>query len=169
MRRIDHQLEIGLTQTRETMALRNLTTIYYLQLIMCEDPTWTEIHWNNTWFQVRSHKTSHSTWGLVTTLHDFGGVLGQRPLGTFFWALTIPWSHSWLVCQMALRFVWGGRGWGGQFWYVEAGTWKFFLQLGPTHPGDRVQGKVCQICQVPVFISTTSATPLLLPLPASPN
>jgi hypothetical protein len=28
----------------------------------------------------------------VTTLYDFGGVLGQ-PLGTFFWALTISWSR----------------------------------------------------------------------------
>jgi hypothetical protein len=26
------------------------------------------------------------------TLHDCGGVLG-RPLDTFFWALTIPWSR----------------------------------------------------------------------------
>ena len=30
--------------------------------------------------------------GFVTTLHDFGGVLG-RPLNTFFWALTISWSR----------------------------------------------------------------------------
>jgi hypothetical protein len=28
----------------------------------------------------------------MTTLHDFGGVLG-RPLDTFFWALTISWSR----------------------------------------------------------------------------
>ena len=36
--------------------------------------------------------TSHDTRGSVTTLHDFGGVLG-RPLGTFFWALAISWSR----------------------------------------------------------------------------
>ena len=29
--------------------------------------------------------TSHHTWGSVTTLHDFGGVLGWT-LNTFFWA-----------------------------------------------------------------------------------
>ena len=33
--------------------------------------------------------TSHYTWGSITTLHDFKGVLG-RPLDTFFWALTTP-------------------------------------------------------------------------------
>jgi hypothetical protein len=32
--------------------------------------------------------TSHYTWRSVTTLHDFGGALGQ-PLDTSFWALTI--------------------------------------------------------------------------------
>ena len=36
--------------------------------------------------------TSHYTGGFVTTLRDFGGVLG-RPLDTFFWALTISWSR----------------------------------------------------------------------------
>jgi hypothetical protein len=35
---------------------------------------------------------SHYTGGYVTTLHNFGGVLG-RPLDTFFWALTISWSQ----------------------------------------------------------------------------
>ena len=43
---------------------------------------------------------SHYTWGSVTTPHDFGGVLG-RPLDTFFWALTIPWSRL-------LAHVWSG-------------------------------------------------------------
>ena len=38
----------------------------------------------------------------MTTLHDFGGLLGQ-PLDTFFWALTISWSR--LVCEVALS-VW---------------------------------------------------------------
>ena len=36
--------------------------------------------------------TSHYTGRSVTTLHDFGGVLGQ-PLDTFFWALTMSWSQ----------------------------------------------------------------------------
>ena len=57
---------------------------------------WVESHWNNIWLRARSHMASHYTWGSVTTLHDFGGVLG-RPLDTFFWALTISWSRL-LAC-----------------------------------------------------------------------
>jgi hypothetical protein len=44
------------------------------------------------WLRARSHMTSHYTWGSVTTLHGFGGVLGW-PLDTFFWGLIISWSH----------------------------------------------------------------------------
>ena len=64
------------------------------------EPAWIEIHWNSIWLRVRSHMTSHYTWGSVTTLHDFGGVL-RRPLDTFFWALTISWSRL-------LARVWSG-------------------------------------------------------------
>jgi hypothetical protein len=35
---------------------------------------------------------SHYIRGFVTTLHDFGGVLG-RALDTFCWALTSSWSR----------------------------------------------------------------------------
>ena len=63
-------------------------------------PTWIKIHWNSIWLRARSHMTSHYTWGSVTTLHDFGSVLG-RPLDTFFWALTLSWSRL-LTC------VWSG-------------------------------------------------------------
>ena len=63
-------------------------------------PAWIEIHWNSIWLRARSHMTSHYTWGPVTTLHDFGGVLGW-PLDTFFWALAISWSRL-LAC------VWSG-------------------------------------------------------------
>ena len=34
----NHLLEVGLTQNRETMALRMLTTIDLFYFIMCEDP-----------------------------------------------------------------------------------------------------------------------------------
>ena len=51
-------------------------------------PAWIKTHWNSIWLRVRSHMTSHYTWGSVTTIHEFGGVLGQ-PLDTFMWALTI--------------------------------------------------------------------------------
>ena len=54
-------------------------------------PAWINIYGNNLWLRARSHMTSHYTWGSMTILHDLGGVL-ERPLDTFFWALTIPWS-----------------------------------------------------------------------------
>jgi hypothetical protein len=100
----NHLLESGLTQNHwETMALRTLTTIYLLLFIMIRGPTWIEIHWNSIWLRAQSHMASHYTWGSVTTLHDFGGVLGW-PWNTFFWALTISWSHgSWVVCDITLR------------------------------------------------------------------
>ena len=60
--------------------------------------TWIKIHWINIWLRAWSHMTSHSTWESVTTLHDFGGVLG-RPWDT----LTISWSRPWLVCKVALN------------------------------------------------------------------
>jgi hypothetical protein len=63
-------------------------------------PTWMKIHRNSIWLRARSHMASHYTWGPVTTLHDFGGVLG-RPLDTFLWALTISWSRL-------LARVWSG-------------------------------------------------------------
>ena len=48
----------------------------------------------------------------MTTLDDFGGVLG-RPLDTFFWALTISWSrllagvchHFIIITTLCLRGV----------------------------------------------------------------
>jgi hypothetical protein len=63
-------------------------------------PAWIKIHWNGIWLRAQSHTTSNYTWGSVTTLHDFGGVLG-RPLDTFFWALTISRSRL-------LAHVWSG-------------------------------------------------------------
>ena len=63
-------------------------------------PAWIEIHWNSIRLRARSHMTSHYTWEPMTTIHDFGGVLG-RPFDTFFWALTLLWSRL-------LARVWGG-------------------------------------------------------------
>ena len=99
----NHLLEVGLTQNRETSALWTLTTIDLFYFIMCENPHAQKIHWNSIWLRAWSHTTSHYTWGSMTTLHDFGSVLG-RPLGTFLWALTISWSRL-------LAHVWSyGRG-----------------------------------------------------------
>ena len=49
-------------------------------------------YWNSIWLRALSDMTSHYTWRSVTTLHDFGSVLG-RPLDIFFRALTISWSR----------------------------------------------------------------------------
>ena len=88
----NHLSEVGLTQNRETMALRTLTTIDLFYFIVVWGPTRIEIHWNSIWLRDRSHMTSHYTRGSVTKLDDFEGVLG-RPLDTLFWALTISWSR----------------------------------------------------------------------------
>ena len=40
----------------------------------------------------------------MTTLQDFGGVLG-RPLDTSFWAVTIHGHGSWLVCEVTLSYI----------------------------------------------------------------
>ena len=74
-------------------------------------PAWIEIQWNNIWLRIRSHMTSHYTWGSVTTLHEFGGVLG-RPLDTFFWVShnlmvtalgsCVKWPSNWTWCNPTL-------------------------------------------------------------------
>ena len=78
----------------------NAHNCWFILLYYVWRPRWIEIHWNSIWLRPWSYMTSHYTWGSVTTLHDFGGVLG-RPLDTFFWALTISWSQL-LAC------VWSG-------------------------------------------------------------
>jgi hypothetical protein len=98
----NHLLEIGLTQNRQTVSLRTLTTVDLFYFMMCTVPAWIEIQWNSIWLRVWSHMASHYTWGSMTTLHDLRGVLG-RPLATFFWALSQFHGHgSWLVCKVAL-------------------------------------------------------------------
>jgi hypothetical protein len=89
---INYLLEVGLIQDWETMALWTLTTVDLFHFFHVEGPTWIEIQWNCIWLRDRSQMTSHYTWGSVTTLHDVRDVLG-RPLGIFFWALTISWSR----------------------------------------------------------------------------
>jgi hypothetical protein len=97
----NHLLEVGLTQNGETMALQMLITIGLFYFIMCEDPTWIEVHCNSIWLRARSHMTLLYTWGSVTTLHDFGGEVG-RPLETFFGLSQFHGHGSWLVCEVAL-------------------------------------------------------------------
>jgi len=90
----NHPLRVGLTQNRETTALRKFTTTDMLYYIICEEPICLETHWNSIRLRVWSHMASHYSWEPVRTLHDSGGAL-RRPWDTFFWVLTISWS--WLL------------------------------------------------------------------------
>ena len=98
----NHLLKVGLTQNQETHAHNRWFILFY----HVWGPVWIEIHWNGIWLRAWSHMASHYTWGSVTTLHDFGGVLG-RPLNTFLWALTMSWSRL-------LARVWSGPHWDNQ-------------------------------------------------------
>ena len=71
---------------------RNAESHWFVLFYHVWGSTWIEVRWNSIWLRARSHMTSHYTRGFVTSLHDFGGVLG-RPSDTFFWALTISWSR----------------------------------------------------------------------------
>ena len=72
---------------------------------MCEDLAWIGIHWNSSELRARSHMTSNYTWGPVTTLHNFGGVLG-RPLDTFLWAhnFMVTALGSWVGLKLFFLF-----------------------------------------------------------------
>ena len=63
---------------------------------------------NQIWWWLRVG--SHHTWGYVTMLYCFGGVLG-RPLDTFSWALTI--SRSRLLAR-----VWSDPT------FINCGLWR---------------------------------------------
>ena len=91
-------LEVGLTQNRESITLRMFTIIDSFYFYHVWGPAWIKIHWDSSLLRAHSHMTSHYTWGSVTTLHDFGGVLGRWPLDTFFWAHPISWS--WLMSSL---------------------------------------------------------------------
>ena len=96
----NHFLKVGPTQNWETIALSILTTVDLFYFYHVWGPAWIEIHWNSIWLRAQSHMDSHYIWWSMTTLHDFGGVLGW-PLDTFFWALTVSWSRL-------LYHVWSG-------------------------------------------------------------
>jgi len=57
-------------------------------------------HWNSIWLKARWHMTSHYTWKSMTTLHDYGGVLGW-PLDTFFWG-----SHNVMITALNSCVKW---------------------------------------------------------------
>jgi hypothetical protein len=72
---------------------------------------WIDIHYNSILLKARSHMTSHYTWETMTTLHDFGGVLG-RPLNTFFWAPTISRSRLLALSGRSSMFIVAHRNCG---------------------------------------------------------
>ena len=86
----------------ETMALWNHTTVDLLYFIMCENPAWIVISWNSIWLRARLHMISYYAWGLVTTLHDFGSVLGW-PLDTSFGLSQFHGHVFWLVYELTLN------------------------------------------------------------------
>ena len=100
----NHLLEVGLTKKLGDHDSPNTHNCWYILFNHAWIPTWIEIHWNSIWLRARSHMTSHYTWGSVTTLHDFGGVL-ERHLELPFGLSQSNGHNSWLVCEMALRFL----------------------------------------------------------------
>jgi hypothetical protein len=98
----NHHLEVGLTQNQETMALWTLPTVDLFYFCHMWEPAWIETHSNSIWLKAWLQVTSHYTWGSVTTLHDFGGVLG-RSLDAFFELSQFHGHGSWLVCEVALK------------------------------------------------------------------
>ena len=89
-----------LTQNRETMALRMLTSVHLFYFYHVWGPTWIQIHWNSIWLRARPHMTSHYTWECVTTLHDFEGVL-EPALGHFHLG-----SHHFVVTALGSCVKW---------------------------------------------------------------
>jgi hypothetical protein len=94
----NHLLVVGLTQNQETMALQMLTTVDLFYFIMCEDEH--EHKSIEIWLRVKSHLTSHDTWGSVTTLHEFGSVFGTN-FGHFLLG-----SHNVMVTALASCVKW---------------------------------------------------------------
>ena len=107
----NHLLEVGVTQNQETMALRNLITVDFVYIIICEDLAWIELYRNSIWLRTRLHMTSHYTWnpwphcrnlevswdGLWTLLlgsHNFM-VMARVWSGPGSSACTDPLAHEW--------------------------------------------------------------------------
>ena len=78
----------------------NAESRWFIQFYHVWGPAWIEIYWNSTWLRARSRMTSHYTGGSMTTLHDFGGVLGQA-LDTFF-----SGSHNFMVTALGSCAKW---------------------------------------------------------------
>jgi hypothetical protein len=97
----NHLLKVGLNTRVGDHGTLNAHNHRFILFYHAWGPVCIETHWNNTWLRAQSHMTPHYTWGCVTTMHNFEGVLGW-PLDILFWALTLSWS--WLVVC-----VWSGH------------------------------------------------------------
>ena len=98
----NHLLEVGLTQNRETVALRMLTNCWFILSYHVWRPACLEIHWNSIWLRAQSHMTLKYTRGGVTTLHDFLEVSWDSLWTLSFGLPQLTGYSSWLMCEVAL-------------------------------------------------------------------
>ena len=100
--------------------------------------------------------TSHYTWGSVTRVHDFGGVLG-RPFGHFLLG-----SHNFMVtaigvvCDVALRVA-GASGHGSS--RANLGSVRPAINNSPTSP--------CVVTRSWSLVASHMARPMFWPPPKS--
>ena len=85
-------------------------------------PAWIETHWTNVRLRIRSHMTSQYTWeSRDHTTWCWRCV--EMAFRRFLLALSISWSRSWLVCEVAL---WASCAIALIFKHaVTLGTWFF--------------------------------------------
>ena len=92
--------EVGLTQNRETMTHRTLTTIDLFYFYHVWGPAWIEIQWSSIWLRAR-HIWLHTTLEDLWPHYMIVEVCWDGLWTLFFWALTISWSRL-------LARVWSG-------------------------------------------------------------
>ena len=123
----DHLLEVGLPNIKPgDRGTPNAQHCWFILFYQARGHGWIEFHWINIWLRERSHMTSHYTWEYGTTLHDIGGVL-ERPLNTFFRALTISWSRLLARVRSDLEILLDASRWSGRFLGItgwDPSVWK---------------------------------------------
>ena len=150
---LNHLLEVGLNTKPGDHGTPNAYNHWFILFYNVWGSAWIEIHRNSIWLRAWSHMTSHYAWGSVTSLHRFGGFLGQ-PLDTLktshqmghgiWWTLlkqlVLLHRHLhfnwWMVQFYCIGFVMPGFA-GGWFFtllkiiimYVCVCVWKFSVLL----------------------------------------
>ena len=132
----NHLLKVGLTKLGD-YGTPDAHHRWFILFYHVWGLAWIENHWTSIWLRAQSHMTSHYTWRSVTTLYEFGGVVGQRS-NIFFGLSHFHGYGSWLMCEVALsvttkqlQLVWddpkqsdgggekpksGGRSWRSYSW-----------------------------------------------------